>query len=146
MGKPDCRIGRVYRLASRTGRAKGIFPNLSRVDFHIKFLCFRQYSYSGGRGMNPSLCLCLWHTLHPVNAGLILHNAVNSFAGHIHDDLLVSTYGSFCKTCSRGFPSFVFKEFHVHPVEIPCKNTGLIAPGTCTDLHDCGFIIYGIRG
>src|SRR5882762_1400311 len=64
-------IGRVHRLSTGAGGAKGVDAQVFRFDFDVDIFGFGQHGYRDGGSMHATLLLRGGHALHAVDAAFV---------------------------------------------------------------------------
>src|SRR5690606_10710642 len=95
-------------------------------------------------GMDSSLRLGLRHTLHTMNALLVLETAKGAFSAHHTDDFFIAACRSFTGTHQLHLPAPPFDIARIHTEEIACKYARFIAAGARPDFHDDVFVVIRI--
>ena len=136
VGDADRRVGRIDRLPPRSGGPVDVDLEVVRIDVHLDLLGLRQHRDGRGRGVDAPLRLRLRHSLHAMDAGLVLEHAVCAVALDLEHDLLEAA--DLCRVEGERFareaaPLRVARE---HPEEIAREERGLVAAGSRPDLDD----------
>ena len=142
MGNADCGIGRVDGLPAGSGRAERIDPKILFLDCDLHFFRFRQNGHGDRRSMNASAGFGRRHSLHPMNAALVFHAAVDTLAFNEGND---STQLSQAR---RQWPAQPLHEHpptraHAKPTNNPHDPSSAAASSTETDSTD---VLYGMTG
>ncbi len=132
-------------LATSTGGAEGINPQIRLVDFNrFRFICFRHNGNGARRRMNPPLRLGFRHALDAVSARFKLERAINLSSGDQRDDFLVSAVFALIFTQDFYSPATRLGIAAVHAKQIPCEKCGFITARACPDFQKSVLAVIGI--
>ena len=96
--------------------------------------------------MHPALGLGLGHTLHAVNAALVLEGTVDTLARHLEYYLLISAGSALGLAVDLELPSLALAVLGIHAEKVPGEDCRLVPSCTAADLHYSIFLILRILG
>ncbi len=123
---------------------KRIDLQILRINLHIHIFRFRKHSYSGGRGVNPSLRLCFRHALNPVDAAFKFQPEKAPSPSIIKLTSLKPPNSVSLRFTSSVFQPFFFRVHTVHAVKIGGKQRRFLAACPAPDFHDHILFVVGI--
>ena len=145
MGDADGGIGLVDVLASGTGGAKGIDPQVSRVqvDF-FDLILFRKNRDRDRGGVDATLGFGVRDSLHAVRSGFEFQSREGASARDARDDLLVPSVLAGALAQDLYGEPFGLRIAGIHAQQVTGENRGLIAPGAGADLQEQVLLIARI--
>jgi len=96
--------------------------------------------------MDPAAGFRLRHTLHPVDAALILHLGICALACHHEHNLLETSDSVLIDADKLRLPAVALRKMHIHSVKLRGKKGCFVAAGAGTDFHHDVLVIIRIFG
>ncbi len=81
-----------------------------------------------------------------MHAALVFEDAVDAFARHREDDLLVAAHGAFREARDGHLPALLLDVFRVHAEEVAGKEGRFVAARAAADFHDDVLVVFGVGG
>ena len=146
MGQTHGRVGSIDALSAVAGRTHNVDTDILVVNYNVKFLRFRHNRHRRGGCMDPAAGFRLRHTLHPVDAALILHLGICALACHHEHNLLETSDSVLIDADKLRLPAVALRKMHIHSVKLRGKKGCFVAAGAGTDFHHDVLVIIRIFG
>ena len=144
MCKTYCRVCCIDALSTVSGCSEHIKLTVVHIQMEINFFGFRHNCHSTGRRMDTSAGFCLRDSLYTMYPTLILQTGICSLSLDHKCNFFESTDPILIQTHHLRLPSAGFCVFHIHTINLCCKQSSLITARTCTDLYDNIFAVIRI--
>ena len=133
-------------LAAGAGGTVDLHFDIGRIDLHIHLFHLRQHRHGGSGGVDSSAGFGFRHSLHPMDAGLVLHPGVGTPAVDDEVRLLHAPQLGIIVVHQLHAPALGGGVHGVHPKQAVGKQGAFLAAHAAPDLHNDAFLVVGVLG